>query len=396
MLYTLILGGIIGAIVWGFISLVNVCVGFLWYDFPKQFGNFPFYTLIICLIGGLVIGIWHKYAGNYPEEMKAVFQKIKKDGKYHYQNISKMTISAFLPLVFGGSVGPESGLVGIIAALCCWLSDKLKLLFNKLKDFTEISISAALGAIFGSPLFGFTEPIENENGKTVIPKSSRIILCFLAIFGALGAAILLKNFFGGSSGLPSLTDYSVAQKEWLFLIPLCLIGVIGGIIYNLSKRFCDFLAKPLREKPILSALCSGLILGIIGTLLPLTMFSGEEQITEIANSYQAIGAVTLILSGTIKLFVTNSCISLGFRGGHFFPTIFSGVAIGFGIGIIFGINSTFAAAVITTALLSYIMKKPFAVILLLMICFPISALPAMILAVVFGNFRLPKNTKNSQ
>ena len=35
-------------------------------------------------------------------------------------------VCAFLPLVFGSSVGPEAGLTGIIAGLCYWVGDNVK------------------------------------------------------------------------------------------------------------------------------------------------------------------------------------------------------------------------------------------------------------------------------
>ena len=39
--------------------------------------------------------------------------------------VAVMLICAFIPLVFGASVGPEAGLTGIIAALCYWIGDNV-------------------------------------------------------------------------------------------------------------------------------------------------------------------------------------------------------------------------------------------------------------------------------
>lgn len=123
-------------------------------------------------------------------------------------------------------------------------------------------------------------------------------------------------------------------KEWLYLIPLCLIGLLFGYSYTSCEHLFKKISNKFNNKVILSCILAGLILGISGTLLPYTMFSGEEAMHEIANNFTTIGAVILLLTGFIKLIITNSCISLGFKGGHFFPTILSGVSIGLAFSIL--------------------------------------------------------------
>ena len=133
MLYALCLGAVIGAIVWIFLKLMNISIEFLWDKLPSMI-NIPFYTIIMCTLGGLIIGIWRRYAGDYPEELEEVIIKVKKDGKYPYNNIGKVSISAILPLIFGGSIGPEAGLTGVIVGLCSWINDKFKNMFKEMKE----------------------------------------------------------------------------------------------------------------------------------------------------------------------------------------------------------------------------------------------------------------------
>lgn len=135
---------------------------------------------------------------------------------------------------------------------------------------------------------------------------------------------------------------------------------------------------------IIKAIIAGLLLGIAGTFLPLVMFSGEEQMGEVIASYKQLGVVILLLTAIIKLFITNICISFGFKGGHFFPNIFSGICIGYAVAIILGINPVFCVCVVTTSLMTFLIKKPFAVVLLLLICFPVQALPVMLASTIIG------------
>ena len=64
----------------------------------------------------------------------------------------------------------------------------------------------------------------------------------------------------------------------------------------------------------------------MGTYLPLTMFSGEESITVVKESFAEFAPWILIISGVLKLVLTNICIKSGWKGGHFFPVIFFGVS----------------------------------------------------------------------
>ena len=390
ILYSFCLGSIIGLIVWSFLKLVNLCTEFLWIQLPALI-QVPFYTIIMCTIGGIIVGIWKKFTGDYPEDMEVVISKAKNDGRYPYDKIGIMSISAFLPLIFGASVGPESGLIGIIVGLCSWITDKFKHLFKEMKELTQIGISATLGTIFNSPMFGFTLPIESEDDEITIPKTSKVILYFVSIFGAIGTAMLLGHIFGGSTGFASFGNLIVEKKEWLYLIPLCFVGVTAGIFYSVFHSFTNTISNFFKKRTIFKCTLAGIILGIAGTFLPLVMFSGEEQMGEVIDIYKELGIVILFLTGFVKLFITNICNSLGLKGGHFFPCIFSGICFGYAMSLILGLNPVFCVCVVTTALMSYLIKKPFAVVLLLMICFPVQAIPVMLLASTIGSFiKIPK------
>ena len=116
-IYTTILGGIVGAIIWAFLRLMNIGINFVWKYIPGKF-DIPFYTIIVCVIGAFLIGLYKRKFGDYPEELQVVLGKVKKTGGYQYKNVFSILGSALFPLVLGASVGPEAGLNGVIAGLC--------------------------------------------------------------------------------------------------------------------------------------------------------------------------------------------------------------------------------------------------------------------------------------
>ena len=139
----------------------------------------------------------------------------------------------------------------------------------------------------------------------------------------------------------AIKGYSINTKECLYLVPLSIFGILLGYMYFAFNKLVKKGSKKLQKYTITSAIICGLILGIIGSLLPLTMFSGEEDIAQISKAYQEIGFITLALIAILKLFLTNTCITLGFKGGHFFPCIFAGIAFGYALAIPIGINEVF-------------------------------------------------------
>ena len=108
MLYTVILGSIVGLIIWGFLRIMNYGIEFLWGYLPAQL-NFPFYTICVCTAGGLIIGVWKRNFGDYPEELTGVIAKIKKTGRYPYNNVFLIIVSALIPLLAGAKGLPQRG-----------------------------------------------------------------------------------------------------------------------------------------------------------------------------------------------------------------------------------------------------------------------------------------------
>ncbi len=384
LFYTMLLGTIVGAIIWSFLKLMNLGIEFIWDYVPSQI-SFPLYTLCVCTAGGVIIGLWKRKFGDYPEELYMVLGRVKKTGRYPYHNVFSTIGSALFPLLIGASVGPEAGLTGVIAGLCTWVGDKLKRYKKEVEELTAIGLSATLGTIFRSPMFGFMEPIESDK-ETKLPKTSKIVLYFTAILSSLGVFILLNKLTGGSSGLDGMAFKGMDLVQYLYAVPLTLAGILAGYLYFAFKKLTLSLKNVLKRFVVLRAVAGGLLLGAAGTFLPLTMFSGEHQISEVTETAGKIGAATLILIAVVKLLLTNICIDSGLKGGHFFPIIFCGICIGCAISLILDVNMVFCAAVVTTALVGHTLKKPLAAVLLLMIVFSPRLIPIMLFAAAAAKF----------
>lgn len=89
------------------------------------------------------------------------------------------------------------------------------------------------------------------------------------------------------------------------------------------------LSARLGDRVVVKAVVAGAILGVLGIFLPFTLFAGEAQTEMLAQQWTALGAGALLATGFLKVLASQVCLGLGWRGGHFFPLIFSGIAIGY-------------------------------------------------------------------
>ena len=198
-LLAVVFGILAGIIISLFIKIMTEGMDFLWRILPYRFNLpvFPLYTLIVCVIGALLIGLFRKFFGDYPEELMVVLTKVKKDKNYDYKKLPVIFVGALMPVIFGFSIGPEAGLAGVVTAICYLIKDKLG--FNK-----------------------------GEYKKLV-----KIVFYLISLAAALATMWVINQFFGeGLKGFPMAERNLPSGKEWLTLLLFIPAGIILGGFYE--------------------------------------------------------------------------------------------------------------------------------------------------------------------
>ncbi|MGG0300248.1 chloride channel protein [Bacillus albus] len=395
VLYGILLGSIVGATVWLFLVTINIGIHFIWEYLPTIFADPPYYTICVTTIGGILVGLTQKYFGTYPRLMPEVMGEYKKTGRIEYRFVHKATLTAIIVLIFGASLGPEAALVGIIGGLCTWVGDRFTFALKGMNELTEVGIGATLSVIFNAPLFGYLAPNENEDGQiNEFSKGKKAIVYLATTFAGFSIYLLLSKFDNRGSFIVDFGKGSLSLNEWIAFLPLASIGAIVGFFYFKLEFTLEKLIHPLKEYKLSLGIIGGILLGITGTFLPYTLFSGEHQLKDLVVEWSHLSFWVLLLSGILKLCITAVCLNTGWRGGHIFPIIFAGSSIGYAIASIIPIDPIASVAIVTTAISSYALRKPIAITLLLLMFFPLNLLLPMLGAAAIGNaFPLPKNNE---
>jgi len=329
MLLVAILGAVSAVISFIFIALVSVVTDLVWNQAPIALGiDTRLFTFIVCTIGGLLVGLLVKIFGDHNGIFSEIMLEFGKTGRFDYRNAPGIVLTAFVSLISGGSIGPEAPLADACGGMGTLAAEKLKLDEQETRTMGYGGLSAMLASFITNPFAGALLSLESaQGGKT------GVMLYFWTLFPSLLASAVATVVFVGLSGsfmgvLFSFPDYTPVVKDLIVAIPFSLVGGVAGVLFMLMFKWLRKLMQPMKNRLVWRGLIGGLGMGIIGVLLPLTLFSGEEQTGEMIQQAAEIGVVMLIVLALAKLFSTSLLLATGWKGGYIFPIMFAGVALG--------------------------------------------------------------------
>lgn len=381
VMYSCVLGLIVGVGAALFLTLVNFLIEFVWVSIPHMV-SIPFYLILVGLFGGVLVGLVQTKLGNYPITMHETLSEFKQKGRVTYQDqIGKNFLAAVIVLMFGASLGPEAALSGILGGMITWMGDHLKLTLKNKERLLKLGIGTMLAAIFRAPLAGIGEAFEEHNYPTIDNRLKRILLYGLStLFGLIGF-LSVKRLFPEESVFTLYFSKTIVWKwQAIVLVPLAfLVGGLFGILFLKIEMITDELARKLNH-PILAALIAGLCIGVFALWSPYFLFSGEHQLFPFSKEAIQFPLFNLVLLGIGKATLTNICFSFGWRGGKIFPAIFSSTAIGFAVVQLFPYTPELIVGVVVATSLTMILNQPYVSAALLLLLFPLQVFPAILIS----------------
>ena len=356
----IVLGLISALVTFVFIALVNQGTGLVWERLAQVVGIDPrLFTLLVCTLGGLLVGLLVKLFGDHSGIFAELMLEFGKTGRFNYRNAPGIVITAFVSLISGASLGPEAPLADACGGIGTLISDRLKLDEREMRTMGYSGISGMLAAFITNPFSGAILGLESAQGGTRGKQ-----MYFWDLFPSLLSSAVSTVVFVWLSGtffetLYQFPDYTPRLVDLFYAVPLGMLGGVVGVLFMLSLRRLQRLFQPMKGRVVLRGLIGGLGMGIIGALLPLTLFSGEEGTADLIAHAAEIGVAMLILLGLTKLFATSLVLATGWKGGYIFPIMFASVALGLAMDLLFpGIPVAVCVAATMTGALVAALKAP--------------------------------------
>jgi H+/Cl- antiporter ClcA len=331
-----VLGLMSALVTFVFMALVNGATVLVWEQAARALSmDARVFTVLVCAIGGLLVGLLVKVFGDHNAIFADMMLEFGKTGRFNYRHAPGIVVTALVSLVAGASLGPEAPMGDACGGLGTWAADRLKLNDRETRTLGFSGVSSMLASFITSPFSGALLGLESSQGGP-----GALLTYFWMLFPSLLASAVATVVFVLLSGrffdtLYEFPAYSPRVVDLLFAVPLSLIGGAVGLVFMVSLRRLQQFFQPMKAHVVLRGLLGGLAMGIIGALLPLTLFSGEEQTADLIAHAAEIGVVMLIVLGLVKLLATSLLLATGWKGGYIFPIMFAGVALGLAVNQVF-------------------------------------------------------------
>ena len=247
---------------------------------------------------------------------------------------------------------------------------------------TLAGIAGIFGGLFSSPvivvmlILEVARPGGHRFSKTLVTDIVASCVSFGIYFAIAGAVFL---------GAYQVPRYTFEDWQLLAGIPL---GLFGALVTTLTAGFTLLASRlfgRLKAPMIVKSTLGGLVFGIVGVALPLTMFSGADQLTSVLKDARALGlglCIAILIAEMVTYAVSQGS---GFLGGPIFPTLFIGGTAGVVLHLaIPGVPLGLAFSRLLTTVLGSLASAPFAMVLMAAIVTrvgPLQTFPVLIAVV---------------
>lgn len=320
--YALLLG-VIGAVV-GLVFLGVTDAGNNWYDVsdPGWFGG-HWWWVAVTAAAGVVVGLLRSLT-KLPAKIPGLIADIESA---HVDTglVPGIVLVSAVSLIGGASLGPEQALGAMGGGAGTWIAwrkglDKEDGDANVLNGF-----AGAYGGLFSSTvivvmlILEVARPGGQKFAKALVGGIIASSVSFGIYFVIVGAVFL------DAYKVPS---YEFEDWQLLAAIPLGLLAAVIATVMVASiaalTRLFTRLPIPSIAKPTLG----GIAFGLIGVALPLTLFTGSDQLKSVLQDAGTLGFGLLVAILFAKMLAFALSMGSGFIGGPIFPSLFIGGTAG--------------------------------------------------------------------
>ncbi len=334
----------------------------VWFTLPKNPGWFDgsLWWVAVTAGAGVLVGVLRR-AFRVPAKLPGLVREVRAE-RVEPSAVPGAVAVSLVSLVGGASLGPEAGLGLMGGGLGTWISERQKLGEDMRATNTLSGMAGAYGGLLASPILATVLLLELAR-----PKAARFANTLVAALLSSSVAFAVYFPIAGSTflGLYTLPPFRYEDWQLLAAVPLGLVAGALGLVTVLVIGLLTKLFAPLEKRTILRAGIGGVTFGLVGVALPLTLFTGTEQLTIVIQRGAVLGAGLLIAVVFAKMVVFAVCEASGFIGGPFIVLLFIGGTAGVAAHVLIpGLPEALAFATMCAALPGALVDAPFSLILL--------------------------------
>ena len=359
--YAILFGVVLAFVALAFLGLVKGGTN-LWFTLPETPGWFDgsLWWVAVTAGAGLIVGALRHFL-HVPLKLAGTVKEIKSE-RVEPSTVPGAVAVSLVSLAGGASLGPEDALGKMGGGLGTWVSERRNLHEEVRATNTLSGMSAAYGGLLSSPILASILTLEVAR-----PKAARFGDTLVG--GLLASSVAFAIYFpiAGSTfvGLYEAPAYKYEDWQLLAAVPLGLVAGALALVTVVAIGVMTKLTAPLARFTVLRPVIGGIAFGLVGVALPLTLFTGTDQLTTVIHDGAALGAGLLIAVVFAKILVFALCEATGFIGGPFLVMLFIGGTAGTTAHVLIpGLPEGLAFTAIFAALPGALVAAPFSLILL--------------------------------
>ena len=379
MAFACVLGVFGGA--FSLILLGVLHAGEAWYHYssPGWLGG-EWWWIAVTAGAGLLVGLLRALT-RLPEKTPGLIADIET-AEVEPKLVPGILLVSTASLLGGASLGPEKALGSVGGGAGYWWAKRRGFSADDRAAATLSGMSGAYGGLFSSPLIVVSMMLEvNRPGGVRLSK----VLVSTVLSSSISFGIYFAvagSIFVGTYDVPAY-----AYQDWYLLagIGMGVLAAIVCVVFGLIVRCCMALFGRLRIPMIVKAVLGGAIFGAIGVLLPLTMFTGTDQLGVILKDGSTLGLGLVALLMVAKMVTMGVGLGTGFVGGPILPALFIGGSAGVALHLaVPAIPLGLAFAGMLASVVGGFVSAPFAMVLFVALTTQLGALNTapVLLAVV--------------
>ena len=279
--------------------------------------------MAVTAAAGVVVGLLRRLT-RLPEEVPGLFADLQS-GHVDPRLVPGIVAVSAVSLIGGASLGPEKALGAMGGGAGSWLAQRRALGKEDSQVNTLAGFAGAYGGLFSSTVIVVLLILEvaRPGGQRFAKALAAEIVASSVSFGiyfAIAGAVFLDDY--------QVPTYTFEDWQLLAGIPL---GLFAALVVTLLAGFMMAAARlfgRLKAPAIAKSTLGGVVFGLVGVALPLTMFTGSDQLKTVLKDAGTLGLGLLVAILIAKMLTFAVSQGSGFVGGPIFPSLFIGGTAG--------------------------------------------------------------------